>query len=493
MPKEILAPERPTNTVVYATSAGNYGVKKRIGCRYVNGKNRPVNGPTVGHIIDWKYVPTEEKKKDASSMAPALLDWADARLCDDLFSDMIPELEEVYSHGDAMKLYAMAVLGVCDPDAKGCELHERYADSFLSVLHPGIPLSRNAVSKFLSDIGKRLPLVYEFMQNRAEKAGAGRRLLIGGTLKGGGSTASSLPGFSHKARPKNRNGISALCAFGLERQGPVCSLRYPGNTLDVTSYSDFIEKRGVSKGIVVADKGFPVPATGNRPKGGGGLRRLSPPRRNDLTIKDRDMLPLEGILANEREGIQYRKRSLPDGRFLYSFRDPARAPKEEGDYLRSRKRNSGYDADNYGKKSGSFGAIVFVGDADLTPSRAWRCYASRWEIELVMRFYEHALGFDDTREHTDYSVYASEFVDFLSEALTCRMINRFKEKGLLETQTYSKMLKALKRAKKARIGDEWKLVGINPAEEERLKKLGLLPVDGPQPKRKCGRPRKQAL
>ena len=126
IPKEILAVERPTNTVVYVTSAGNYGVKKRIGCRYVNGKNRPINGPTVGHIIDGKYIPIEEKKEDTSSMAPALLDWADARLCEDLFSDMIPELEKVYSHDDAMKLYAMAVLRVCDPDVMDCELQERY-------------------------------------------------------------------------------------------------------------------------------------------------------------------------------------------------------------------------------------------------------------------------------------------------------------------------------------------------------------------------------
>ena len=43
------------------------------------------------------------------------------------------------------------------------------------------------------------------------------------------------------------------------------------------------------------------------------------------------------------------------------------------------------------------------------------------------------------------------------------------------------------------MGDEWKLVRINPAEEERLRKLGLLPGEEPQSKRKRGRPRKQAL
>lgn len=148
VPKEILAVERPMNIVVYVTSTGNYGVKKRVGCRYVNGRNVPVNDPTVGHIIDGKYVPIV--KKDASSLAPTLLDWADAQLCENLFSDMIAEIEEVYSHDDAMKLYAMAVLRVCNPDVKDCELQEKYQDSFLSEFHPGIPLSRNTVSSMRS-------------------------------------------------------------------------------------------------------------------------------------------------------------------------------------------------------------------------------------------------------------------------------------------------------------------------------------------------------
>lgn len=493
IPKEILAVKRPTNTVVYVTSAGNYGVKKRIGCRYVNGKNRPVNGSTVGHIIGGKYVPIEEKKRDVSSAAPALLDWADAQLCEDLFSDMIPELEEVYSRGDAMKLYAMAVLRVCSPDVKDCELQERYRDSFLSALHPDIPLSRNTVSKFLSDIGKQLPKIYEFMQNRAKKVGIDHHLLIDGTLKSDDSSVNSLSDFSYRTRLKNRNDISVLYAFDLERQEPVCSLCYPGNMLDVTSYSDFIGKCGISEGIIVADKGFPVSAIQEQLKERQGLHYLSPLKRSSLMIKEHDMLSFEGVLTNERENIQYRKRPLSDGRFLYSFRDPVRALKEESGYLRNRKRNRDYDTGNYERKKRSFGTIVFVSDTDLTPTQAWQCYASRWEIELVMRFYKHALDFDDTREHADYSVYASEFVDFLSETLTYRLLNTFKKKGLLVTQTYSKILRTLKRAKKVKIGEEWRLVRINPAEEESLRRLGLLPGEEAQPKRKRGRPRKQAL
>lgn len=75
IPQEILEIERPKNTVVYVTSSGKYGVKKRIGCKRMNGKNIPINGPTIGHIINGEYVPI--KNVNISSVSPALLDFAD--------------------------------------------------------------------------------------------------------------------------------------------------------------------------------------------------------------------------------------------------------------------------------------------------------------------------------------------------------------------------------------------------------------------------------
>lgn len=38
---------------------------------------------------------------------------------------------------------------------------------------------------------------------------------------------------------------------------PVCSQCFPGNMLDETSYENFIRENGITKGIIVADKGFP--------------------------------------------------------------------------------------------------------------------------------------------------------------------------------------------------------------------------------------------
>ena len=48
------------NTVI-VDRGGNgpkrYAVVERVGCRCIDGKNRPVDGKTVGHIIDGAFVP----------------------------------------------------------------------------------------------------------------------------------------------------------------------------------------------------------------------------------------------------------------------------------------------------------------------------------------------------------------------------------------------------------------------------------------------------
>lgn len=62
IPKEVLAVTRPKNTVViaYGKEKNLYAVRQRIGCRNNNGRHLPVNGPTIGHIIDLQYVPLDD-------------------------------------------------------------------------------------------------------------------------------------------------------------------------------------------------------------------------------------------------------------------------------------------------------------------------------------------------------------------------------------------------------------------------------------------------
>ena len=104
-----------------------------------------------------------------------------------------------------------------------------------------------------------------------------------------------------------------------------------------------------------------------------------------------------------------------------------------------------------------FGTILLESDLDLTPEMAYKTFDSRWQIEIVMRFYKSACCFDETREHDDYSVIASEFCDFLATVLTFKLINFFDKKRLLEDDN-----------------EDWKLIKINPSCQKFLEELEIL-------------------
>ena len=477
-PKEILAVARPKNTVVvtYGKDKNLYAVRQRVGCRRVNGRNLPVTGPTIGHIRDGKYVALADEKPKTTPVGSSvdLRDWADVALCDRLFSDMLTELEEVYRREDALKFYCIAILRVCNPGIKDCELSEHYANSFLSILRPDVALSRNTVSTFHKNAGKSLSMIVQFMRRRAARVGRNDHVLIDGTLKTDTSTVNSLSDFSRKAKVKGSCDISVLHAFNLERKEPVCSKCFPGNMLDQTAYEAFLRENGVKAGVLVGDKGFPASSIDRHLADNITLHYLNPIKRNARFIGTHDMLKFEGRLPGY-EGVVFKKAKCRGGKkWLYSFRDVRMAANEERAYLEHVKGRD-YDAEAYEQKRGTFGTIVLESDLDLSPDVAYRAYEERWQIELVMRYYKSACEFDETRVHSDYSVIGSEFCDFLSTVLTWRLIKEFTKAGLLDETTYRRIMKNLKRAKKAKVGEEdWQLIKVNPSIERMLASLCLL-------------------
>lgn len=493
IPKEILAVERPTNTVVvaYGKNKNLFAVRKRVGCKNVNGRHLPVNGPTIGHIVDGRYVPIENSASADISVSPIdLKDWASVVLCDNLFKNIQSELLAVYSPSDAMKIYCIALLRVCNPGIKNYELKEAYETSFLSELYPDAALSKNTVSAFLNNLGKTLSRIVQFMRNRTSAVALDHHLLIDGTLKSDESEVNSLSDFSRKAKTKGTRDISVLYVFDLEEMEPVCSKCFPGNMLDATSYKAFIAENGITKGIIVGDKGFPESAAHEHFEQNPDLHYLNPIKRNAKLIERHRMLDFTGILPGY-EGITYRKeKCIGTEKWLYSYRDSCKASREERDWLRRAKKNKTYSLEALREKQKTFGTIVLECDLDLPPETAYKAYDKRWEIEIVMRFYKSTCEFDETRVQDDYSVIGSEFCDFLSTLLTFRLIKAFDKAKLLEEYTYKKLLAVLVRAKKARInGGDWQLIQMNPSHMKILQALELIPKPEEPEKRKRGRPK----
>ena len=489
IPEVIRSVERPKNTIVVKRGNGplQYAVVERIGCKRVDESNIPVNGYIIGHIIDGSFVPVTDP---VAQRKTELKDYADVVLIDSVSRSLLDELYAVYSAKDAMKIYGIALLRVCYPGIPCSRLSHYYETSWVSVLFPSLPLSRNTVSTFLQDLGKSYSLIVSFMRNRVNSLTSEHHIAIDGTLKEDNSSVNSLSHYSRKARVKGTMDITVVFAYDIDLREPVCSKVFAGNVLDSVSYQRFLSENGLKQGIVMADKGFPKKAAQEAFDSSPDLHWLNPIKRSDKRIVSYDMYSFTGMLDDRNRDVLFKKANLGDC-YLYAFYDRKRAAKEEADYFKRRKGKP-FDVELLNKNDERFGTIVFESDVDTDPATIYKMYDERWLIEECFRYYKNVTDFDDTKVHSDYAVYGSEFVNFISSVMTSRIIRKFEDAGLFAEMSYKDIMSRLASAKKVEtLGNgEWEFVRTTKSTEKILERLGIVEKPEEPPKRKRGRPKK---
>ena len=498
VPKYIREVARPVNTIVIDNGkdgSTRYAVRERKCVKYVPGRNpQPQNGKVIGHIIDGVYVP---KNKAIASAAPDMLSYGSSAFAHSVASDLMSELLQVYNAKDAFRIMTIAMLRVIKPGIVTGRLSTHYQKTYVSKYYPGVALSANSVCEFYQQLGKSGQQRRDFYQLRTAAVIATHHIAIDGTLKQDSSTSNDLSAFSYKAGMKGHKEVSILYAYDIEAMEPICAEVFPGNSTDAASYRSFIRDNDIRKGIIVADKGFPPSSIADELSKRPDLHFLSPIKRNDTRIANNDMLSFEGILTGVDDHVVYKKKSIKGGRFLYAYKSSKKAKAEEASYLARREKLHDFDSAKYAKKKETFGVIVFESDQDLEPRTAYICYDDRWVLELVFNRYKSDECLDKTNVQGDFSVVGSEFVNFISTVITCRLIKKARDAKLLEKMSYGELMDDLSSAWRLvdspdvpETGDGFWVHTLLPEFEE-MEALGLSkPIPKPIPKKR-GRPRKK--
>ena len=311
VPKYIRQVSRPKNTVVIDNGKDGpfrYAVRERQGVQYVPGGNpRPVNGKTIGHIIDGVYVP---KKQVLSGIKPEMLSYGAVAFAHSVSADIISDLLQVFDAKDAYCIAAVATLRVIKPKITASRMGVHYNRTFVSQFYPGVAISPNSLSKFYQALGQAGSLRRAFYQRRIAEVAAEHHIAIDGTLKQDTSRVNDLSNFSYKAKKKGCKEISVIYAYDIETMEPICADLFPGNSTDAASYKSFIRDNDIRKGIIVADKGFPPSNIKDELSERPDLHFLTPIKRNDTRIANNDMLSFEGVLTGFDDHVVYKKKGL---------------------------------------------------------------------------------------------------------------------------------------------------------------------------------------
>ncbi|GJG50395.1 hypothetical protein PRLR5052_28080 [Prevotella lacticifex] len=181
-------------------------------------------------------------------------------------------------------------------------------------------------------------------------------------------------------------------------------------------------------------------------------------------------------LKDYKDGtILYKKQKMSNGKFLYSFRDPKAASEQEIGYVQNANKKDNFKAESYAERKGLFGLIVFKSKADLDPLTVYLAYSQRWSVETLFWLYKNIVDRDTVNVHSDYSVYATELINFLSVVITTRVKNEFVKLGLNKKYSYKAIFKYLSKYKKVRTkdGGKWGTATMLKYIEELVAMLGV--------------------
>lgn len=510
IPESIRSVPRPKNTVVVDSGHNGplrYSVRERAGMKYgPGGKARPVNGKVIGHICNGVFVPIDLVTPTAVK-GPEELSFGAAAFVYSETADLFRDLISCYPPSDAYALMCMAMIRTMKPDVKNRRLATEYRRTFVSRFYQGACLSQNHVCILLQKVGEDGAKRRAFYERRMKSVEADHHILIDSMLKQDTSTINDQSAFSFKARVKGCKDISVLYAYDVEKMEPICAEVFAGNHIDALSFATFIRDRKIQRGIIVADKGFPPAKIQEELADHPDLHYLIPIKRNDARIKNNDILSFQGVLSWIDQQISYCKRQIRGGRYLYAFKNYSKEAGERYGFIEKMKQDPSITQETFNKKRELFGVIVFESDQDLDPLTAYLCYEDRWQIELVFDTYKNDECRDCTNVQNDFSVFGSEFVNFLATILTCRLRRRAQRAGLLNKRSFKDLMEDLATAWRKVAGpltpasDDSYWVTDYPGVFDLLERLGLskpkanaktkpqVTAQGVEVPRKPGRPR----
>ena len=455
IPKEILAVERPKSTRV-KYSNGRYLVVKRTSKR-VGNRTVPVELGTIGEIKDGKYVEIrkEPRKTKDGKKAIEIKDYGEIALCDAAGKDVLDDLKKIYDAADAIRIYVLALMRSANHDICNRDIKLAYETSFASEMYPDVHLSENTISSFLEDIGMAYSKMSEFMRARVEQY-AGKEVVIDGMLKDCNSETDTFSEFSRKGSKKGSKDLSLIYAYNPESREPVACKPYPGNMLDMTSIEDFALEYKFSSGIIVMDKGFYNRNFMGTIKAMGGISYIIPLKQSSKLVVQNEMnKDIVSLLADYKDAhIFWKKKKVSDDCFLYAFRDPKGAYDQELGFLTRVTKKGTYSEEKYLDKHNEFGLIVFESNSDLNPLDVYNAYAKRWEIEVMFDFYKNIIELKNVRVHGDYRVYATEFINFLSVLISCRVRKKLRETGVSQKYSYKQIFHYLSKSKRIKLASE---------------------------------------
>jgi len=350
---------------------------------------------------------------------------------------------------------------------KNIELH--YEHSYFSEEYPTASVESKVIGSTIQLLGKKREQIRRYFKSIKNQ---GEFVLIDGThiLNSSGAELSEV-GYNskHSFRPQ----INLLYIFDKKGQSPLYYRLLPGNIREVKSFQLSLKESGLSKAVIIADKGFYSKANIQELEDSN-LFYIIPLQRSSSLINYQPLQPLD---KKKLSGyFTYAKRTIwyyQEGKVTL-FLDEELRLAEERDYLsRIESHPEKYTLELFHEKQHVFGTMAIISNlAKSTPEILYNQCKSRCAIEQLFDSFKNLLEADRTYMRTDDGLEGWMFVNFIALSWYYKIYAQLLEKKLLSKFSVNDVLQRASKIKKLHINDEWYTSEITAKTQKLLASFG---------------------
>ncbi len=118
---------------------------------------------------------------------------------------------------------------------------------------------------------------------------------------------------------------------------------------------------------------------------------------------------------------------------------------EKKNFISRAHKKGAYDEIKLLERENLFGLIIFECNYDLDLKDIYVAYKKRWEIELLFKQFKNVLEQNEANVQGNYRLLATEFINFLSSIMLCRIKNHLLNSGVLDNRTISETFRYLSK------------------------------------------------
>ena len=414
-------------------------------------RTRKVSGKILGKITkEHGFIKRESYNQPPIRLPVISKEYGATVLLEEMMSDSISQLEKLFPNEWQQIVIAAYARLVHQSPLKNIELH--YEHSYLSEKFPDAPVSSKVIGSTIQQLGKKRDQIRKFFTSIKNR---GEYVLIDGTHVLNNSNAE-LSEIGYSATKAYRPQVNLLYIFDKEGHSPLYYRLLPGNIREVKSFQLSLKESGLSKAVIIADKGFYSNANIQELEDNQ-LSYIIPLQRSSSLINYKALQPLDK--KNLSGYFTYAKRTIwySTNNKVTLFLDEELRLAEERDYLnRIETHPEKYSLELFHERQHTFGTMALISNiAESTPETLYCQYKSRCAIEQLFDSFKNLLVADRTYMRTDEGLEGWMFVNFIALSWYYKIYAKLLDNNLLTHYSVSDVLQRSAKIKKVRINDTW--------------------------------------